>query len=428
MRALGVVVLGLAACGSVSGKEPDARIDSPPMADVAIDTPVQVIPTALGLDAITTFAVPPQTFTKVPYTTELYDDGDEYDTSTNRFTAKAAGDYEVCATLYIVNVAFELDVFINDARERAFAYGTTVAEGCHTVRLKAGDHVDVRVWHAEAASESVSNVPAWTALTIRKSPATVLATGTTAFSVPSSTFTLVPYDHDVYDDANTFDTTAHTFIAPQAGDFQICASIAGGNGPTLRTEMDLFVNNTRKVGFAHDLGSFIGCHTLRLAASDAVDVRIYQTQASSVSIPADSSWQWITVVPRTATVYEGNISSFTMAAGTFVKVPYTGEIYDENGEFDVSTSTFTAKTAGDYEVCASFDIRIATFRTEIDVYKNGNREKGLAYTLGATGGHCRVLRLAANDQINIYAYQESGTSQTITVLDPLWDWFQVTKL
>ena len=125
---------------------------------------------------------------------------------------------------------------------------------------------------------------------------------------------------------------------------------------------------------------------------------------------------------KSASVYAGNISSFSLPNQTFVKVPYTNEVYYDEGEFDVGTNTFTAKAAGDYEVCASFDVRTTAYRSEIDIYKNGNREKGLYSGFAATGGHCRIIRLAANDQVSIYAYQASGSTQTVTVLDPLWDW------
>ena len=57
-----------------------------------------------------------------------------------------------------------------------------------------------------------------------------------------------------------------------------------------RAEMDLYVNGARRVGFAHNLGAAGGCHTLRLAAQDVVDVRIHQSTGASMSIPADGSW------------------------------------------------------------------------------------------------------------------------------------------
>ena len=88
MRIRGVVLLCAAACGSVADKMPDARVDSPVMqGDVAIDSPQNIPRTAIGVDGISTFAAVPTTMTKIPYSAEVYDDANEFDTSTNRFTA-----------------------------------------------------------------------------------------------------------------------------------------------------------------------------------------------------------------------------------------------------------------------------------------------------------------------------------------------------
>ena len=97
---------------------------------------------AVSLDDTTSFAAANQTFTKVPYTTELHDDDDEFDVGTSRFTAAHAGDYEVCASLYTggADVEFELDLYKNGVRENALAHGRLTA-GSSGARKKCWDLV-----------------------------------------------------------------------------------------------------------------------------------------------------------------------------------------------------------------------------------------------------------------------------------------------
>jgi len=79
----------------------DAGTGGAPIVDAAdgSDSPSSATITDVSLTDINVFAAPAATFTKVPYVTELFDDANEFDTTTNRFTAAAAGDYQICASL-----------------------------------------------------------------------------------------------------------------------------------------------------------------------------------------------------------------------------------------------------------------------------------------------------------------------------------------
>jgi hypothetical protein len=76
-------------------------------------------------------------------------------------------------------------------------------------------------------------------------------------------------------------------------------------------------------------------------------------------------------------------------------------------------------------VCASLLVPSSTMDgDEIDIYKNGTREKGLSFGHFGLSG-CRVMRLAAGDQIQIWAFTQGNKSFTN---DASWNWFEVSKL
>lgn len=118
---------------------------------------------AVSLDNITTFAALSGSFTTVPYVAELYNEQDAYDPSLSRFTALQTGTYEVCAS-HSPNatspLAFELDLFVNGARENTIASGGTgIPQGCRTVNLLAGSYVTVAVSQASGAAVTFQHRP-----------------------------------------------------------------------------------------------------------------------------------------------------------------------------------------------------------------------------------------------------------------------------
>ncbi|MGE5184721.1 MAG: hypothetical protein ACM31C_21765, partial [Acidobacteriota bacterium] len=137
-----------------------------------------------------------------------------------------------------------------------------------------------------------------------------------------------------------------------------------------------------------------------------------------------SIWDWVTFSPLTLSVYEQTLTPFSATGGQFTKIPYTTEAFDTNGEFDVGTSTFTAATAGDYLVCASLASGNTGFGDEIDIYKNGTRGKGIHYFRSGTPG-CRVERLAAHDQLQVFYYDPATTS---VPNDAPWTYLDIAKL
>jgi hypothetical protein len=110
--------------------------------------------------------VPTATLQKVPFNTETYDVGAEYDPATGVFTPKAAGYYHVaCKAVWHITAPatvvsyFETAIFLNDVRVQEQGhhgdgyYATRAVSG--TFRLQAGDQVDCRVSHESGANRDL---------------------------------------------------------------------------------------------------------------------------------------------------------------------------------------------------------------------------------------------------------------------------------
>jgi hypothetical protein len=260
---------------------------------------VDKVSSTVSLGNITMFTAAPNTFVKVPYTGEFYDDGNEFDAS-SRFTAAASGDYRVCASLLAGTGAhvFELDLYVNGARENAFASSsdTTAATGCRTVRLAAGNYVEVWAYQTATASVAFSPNPYWNWMTVDKVMSIVSLDDVTAFTPATNTFIQIPYINELYSDGNEFDLATHRFTAAGEGDYEVCASLYTALTPGTNFEIDLYVNGARENALASAVGSFAqGCRTVRLAAGGYVEAWAHHNAASAATFPANPYWNWMTV-------------------------------------------------------------------------------------------------------------------------------------
>jgi hypothetical protein len=168
------------------------------------------------------------------------------------------------------------------------------------------------------------------------------------------------------------------------------------------------------------LGCVAGCGEVASKQNDAaVD------SPKSIDAAIDSP----TGTPTTA-IGVHSLSQFTAPNATFAKVPYGAAVYDDAGEWDASTSTFKAKVAGDYLVCAGIVTSANNFAQtiELDLFKNNGstRERGITYGIAAISG-CTVARLAANDTLDVRVYQGSGNNITFTP-DANWDWLKIERV
>jgi hypothetical protein len=421
-----ILLVVASGCGSVANEKPDARPPDSSMPDMAIDAPNAIAPGAVSAHSVNTFAAAGSAFTKVVFKTEDYDDRGEYDATTGRFTAKFAGDYLVCSSVYVPNTLIELDIYKNSVRGRAFAFTTGVAEGCQPVRLAAGDYIEVWVYNY-AATVTVNDSPLGTWITISQVDTIVTAQTAGSTSVPSATFTKVPHTNENFDTGGDFDGPNATFHPAQNGDYQFCSWLTWST-LSYGGEIDLYVNNTREAGLGDAIGAHGGCRSVRLVANDAVDIRMYQATGGTVNRAADSIWDWLAITKIPGVFSVETIGAMSVPNATFTKIPYATEIFDDGGRFDVGTSTFTAATAGDYLFCAAADANPAGGDVELDLFKNGARDKAFVWGRGGITG-CTVLRLAAADQVDVRIWHNGGgTVTTFGGNGTLWWWFQASKI
>ena len=108
---------------------------------------------------------------------------------------------------------------------------------------------------------------------------------------------------------------------------------------------------------------------------------------------------------------------------------YTTEDWDTGSDF--ASSTFTCDTAGYYQISATvnFDSGTAIDYPRIRIYKNGANENETGinkqeYPLLQIN---TVVYLAVNDTVEIYIYQDSGTSKN-TGNGNRSMWFSITGI
>jgi hypothetical protein len=415
---LWIVVAG---CGKVASA-PDA--DRAPDASADAVVPDGAPPkTAVAVEGTSTFDAAMSTYARVAYTTVAYDDRGEFDPSTSRFTASHAGDFQVCASLAIPGVRFELDLFVNGAEEKALGGGITVADGCRVIRLAAGDTVEIWMFQISLATATVSNDPNWNWLGIHEITALASLDNISPFGAVNIGFTPVPYGSTEFDLGNEYDTGTNTFTASAAGDYQFCTSLYSASA---RFESDLFINGVRERAVAAGtIETSTGCRVVRLVAGDTVQIEIFQQSGATVDVAPHPWWDWLTIARSPSSVSVGDISTFAVPSMTFTRVPYSSTLYDDDHLFDASAGRFTPSVAGDYEICASMYLQSAgTF--ELDIFKNGTREKGLALGDSIETG-CRVVRLAAGDHVDVWTNQDSGGTLTITP-NAMWDWLTARRV
>jgi len=153
------------------------------------------------------------------------------------------------------------------------------------VRVAANDTLDLEVANDLGTDIVVAPDPNWQWMSIERVTEVTAATTSAAFSSPSGQFVQVPYDTASINDGSLYDTTAHQLKAAAAGDFQVCASLAFDSA-TLEGEIDLFLNTTREKSISNGVGIMSGCRSVRVAANDLIDVRVFQNTTSE-TIPTD---------------------------------------------------------------------------------------------------------------------------------------------
>jgi hypothetical protein len=367
-----------------------------------------ILPTA-------SFTAPTGVATLVPYGAELYDDLDEFDTTTSKFHPKRAGDYLICAGA-AGSGPFRLDIYDQDIWVRGFSGTTSTTTGCTVLRIAADDSIELRV--SQTTGSVMTFTPDfWGWLTIEWQPSVLGAVMSNAQIVlASSGFTPIPYDQLLYGDSSHY--SAQGYQAPTDGDYEVCASFAIASS-NIHITLDVFVAGMDTTVLAQAIGGVHGCTTVSVLGGQTISVRASQDSGNPVT-PAinQQQWDWLAIQQLPARVRANAVTAFT--SGSFAVVPYTG-VNENDGEFDAVAYSLTAATAGDYQLCAAL---LINYMGELDVFKNGSRECGLQSTPAIHASGCRVLRLAAGDVLNV---EVSPATITPPTPDP-WDWLELSKL
>jgi len=105
---------------------------------------------------------------------------------------------------------------------------------------------------------------------------------------------------------------------------------------------------------------------------------------------------------------------------TWTKVQFNIEEFDTNSNYDNSTNyRFTPTVAGYYQInAAAYISSLAGYQIVATIYKNGTMIKKGSFIYGASGDTSGVVSAlvylnGSTDYIEIYCFQNSGTSKTI---------------
>jgi hypothetical protein len=160
------------------------------------------------------------------------------------------------------------------------------------------------------------------------------------------------------------------------------------------------------------------------AAGDLITTESFYVSSVLNAIPATAgSVQQTYLAPNVA----GNGPAFsayasgsqTVATSTYTKVQFQTEEFDTNSNYDNATNyRFTPTVAGYYQTGSNIQFTGSVTGIQLVLYKNGSAFKTLYAYGGGTGTNagssCLVYCNGSTDYIEIYAYQGSGATQTVT--------------
>jgi hypothetical protein len=191
--------------------------------------------------------------------------------------------------------AYEVDTFVNNMRDRAFAVSERgVAYGCRSTRLAANDILDWRMHHQESAPIALQTDWDVDMRSIEyRDPNVFLNLGdSAAFNTSYWGPAAVPYN-TVLENTGPFTVKANSYTVATSGNYQICASLAN-----FVDDFDLYIyiNGKQDRVFAHSsYGAAQGCRTISLKANDSFQVRAGNSARKDISFAPNRYWNWMQV-------------------------------------------------------------------------------------------------------------------------------------
>lgn len=186
--------------------------------------------------------------------------------------------------------------------------------------------------------------------------------------------------------------------------FGMCASGPDGGSPMLDSGL--------ASDAGHDAAPSID------AATDATDAGIDGGQDGAIDAAPDAN-----LPVGYSSVSLGDTTSLVVPLSSSVVVPYASELHDDLGEFDTTTSTFTATHAGVYRVCASLISPGGVGTLELDVFVDGTRERALGRGVGLAHG-CAPVRVGVASTMDVRVqWDRAGTiSPNVS-----WNWLTIDE-
>ncbi|GEM_PF-2798479 len=202
------------------------------------------------------------------------------------------------------------------------------------------------------------------------------------------------------------------------GPVSVAGSINLQSGRTLITGFDGANTHWFKTSAPEPAGVFFG---VKNSAGGPTHVII--APRNNLGVVVDSAG--IVDLPNQSAVYMGNSAGLSLGTTTFQTIPFNTKVLDNQNEYDISTSRFTAKNSGSYSITASISFN-SVLASELDIFLNNVRVRGFAHSEVSVEQGTTVIRLNKGDFIDIRVYT---TATTGTILpNGLWDWLAINKI
>ncbi|MDH4566191.1 hypothetical protein E8E95_05820 [Pseudomonas sp. BN414] len=215
-------------------------------------------------------------------------------------------------------------------------------------------------------------------------------------------------------------TGATTLTATAFGKMHVCS---GASAYTVG--LPAVSGNAGKLIGLRGATTLTGLITVDPNASELVDgVATTTLMASEVLLLLCDGTGWVALVNKRLSVRcsAAKTATQSIAGAAFTKITFGSEEFDEGSGFDLPNSRFIAPRAGDYQLNAN-----ATFLTTavndifmLRFYKNGTAVRHAGYVTTPvssafiTAVGAAMIRLAAGDVIELYAYNGQGTARDVT--------------
>jgi len=119
---------------------------------------------------------------------------------------------------------------------------------------------------------------------------------TTNQTIPTSTFTTIQFNAELFDTANAFNTSTYTYTIPSTGKYFFGVNVRKENSRTDRNLTHLKVNGTTRrdfeTGSYSNYGTSVGTTIESLSANDTITIQFYHDRGSNQDVRSgtDSSF------------------------------------------------------------------------------------------------------------------------------------------